>query len=580
MTSVAIVGVGGSLCEGLTRRLSATKRRCFHRLPTEEASGENGLAARGDCDAWVFVPLAGVGSTGVPDLDVAQWVVEQAVTAGVEHLVVVASAATYEPSHHHAGHVFEEAASSCRRCNPVALAWWNLERLVEGASADSPIALTILRPAAVIQAEGRDLLSQLLTRRWALTLPGYDPSLQVLSQKDLAAAVTRVLEAGRNASGTYHVTPSRVVPLGKALQVAGSRRVPMPFQGAVRRLLGGAESVDQLDYLRYSWTVSGDKIRESLGFEPRFSSVQALFEDADADSRARPAVAPVASSRSATVVAPEAVAASIEAYDDFGMDKAYVERLSRSLFRFLHDCWWRVEWKGLENVPPEGRAILAGVHRGHQPWDGVMTFYLLVRELGRYPRYLIHPTLVKFPFLAPFMIKCGGVHACQENARRILERDGLLAIFPEGVRGAFAMYRDAYTLGRFGRDQYVKIALRHQAPIIPYVTVGSAEIFPILGRLDWNWWKRLSEWPFLPITPTMGTIPLPSKWHTWFLEPIPVDGYPPEAAEDRETVKEISQLVRSRMEAAIAEMLDRRKSIWWGSIFEDVEAAELKEKAA
>ena len=30
--------------------------------------------------------------------------------------------------------------------------------------------------------------------------------------------------------------------------------------------------------------------------------------------------------------------------------------------------------------------------------------------------------MVKFPFLAPYMIKCGGVHACQENADRVLGR--------------------------------------------------------------------------------------------------------------------------------------------------------------
>jgi 1-acyl-sn-glycerol-3-phosphate acyltransferase len=182
---------------------------------------------------------------------------------------------------------------------------------------------------------------------------------------------------------------------------------------------------------------------------------------------------------------------------------------------------------------------------------------------------LVHPTLVKFPALTPYMTKLGGVLACAENAEWVLEREGLLGVYPEGIQGAFTFYRHAYKLGRFGRGEFVKMALRHRAPLVPFVTVGSAEIYPIFGRIDWKWWKRLSEWPFLPITPTLGLVPLPSKWHTWFLEPMHVEReYPPEAADDPAVVRAISRRVRRRMEAAIAEMLRRRKSIFYGSIFD------------
>ena len=77
----------------------------------------------------------------------------------------------------------------------------------------------------------------------------------------------------------------------------------------------------------------------------------------------------------------------------------------------------------------------------------------------------------------------------------------------------------------------------------------------------------------------MGTIPLPSKWHTLFLEPVEVDDYPPEAAGDRATVQAISARVRERMEAAFAEMLARRKSIWWGSVFDRERSPALEEAA-
>jgi 1-acyl-sn-glycerol-3-phosphate acyltransferase len=206
------------------------------------------------------------------------------------------------------------------------------------------------------------------------------------------------------------------------------------------------------------------------------------------------------------------------------------------------------------------------------PLDGVMALHLLVRETGRPPRFLLHPALLKFPFLFNFMTKLGGVPACRPNADRILGDDGLLAIFPEGIRGAFTPYRRAYELGKFGRDEFVRMALRNRAPIVPFVTVGSAEIYPILGRLRWGWWKRYAEWPYLPLTPTFPLLPLPlpSKWHTRYLEPLHVeDQYGPEAADDPEVVARISREVRRRMVEAIGEMLVRRRSIWVGTVFDD-----------
>src|SRR5262249_28548894 len=197
--------------------------------------------------------------------------------------------------------------------------------------------------------------------------------------------------------------------------------------------------------------------------------------------------------------------------------------------------------------------------------------HLVVQKTGRVPRFLIHPGVgLRFPFLSNFMAKLGGVIACQENAAYVLERDEVLGIFPEGIRGAFTPYRDAYRLGRSWRDDFVRIALRYRAPIIPFVTVGSAEIFPILGRIDWSWWKRYTEWPYFPLTPTfpLVPVPLPSKWHTQFLAPIRVDReWPAEAADDPAVVERVNDEVRRRIEHAMAALLQRRRSIFFGSVF-------------
>lgn len=527
MSRVIVAGDDGALTESLAAQLgqSAVAGDC------ETA----GLAAlqRSTPDHRVIVLIPGE-VRGFPDVETAARAA--ASLFGAAHLVLISSAAVVEPNAHHPGLVTEERLPGQRLGNALARRWRELEERVRGALDGAATILTVLRPAILVIPGSRAAWSRFFTGRVACCVAGFDPTIQLLSAADLAAAVARAIAAGERAAGVFNVAPAGGVPLRKALAAAGVRRLPLPYWKLRLwyKLLG--RPVGMLDYLRYSWTVSGEKIRRRL------------------DVRTTPAG---------------------KGHDDFGLDPDYIRRLGKVFFRFLHDAWWRVEWRGLEHVPRRGRVVLTGFHRGHQPWDGVMAMYYLTREIGRTPRFLVHPGLIKFPYLAPYMLKLGGVPACRENAAWVLERDEILGIFPEGIHGAFHMYdEEIYELGSFGRHDFVKLALSHRAPIVPFVTVGSAETFPILARLEWSWWKRATEWPFLPITPTMGIVPLPSKWHSRILAPIHVaKRYPPEAAEDPAVVRELSREVRGRMAEAIGDMLSRRKSIFYGSVFRDFDVA-------
>ncbi len=472
--------------------------------------------------------------SGGPDLALAAGVLRRLAATRPARLVLLSSAQVYEPGHDHPGLTAEPPALFPHRLGPLARSWAELESLAVAAGG----ALTILRPTAVAAPDSPDFLSRLLRRRLACSLPGFDPAVQLLAPADLAEAVALAVERG--APGVYNVAPAGTVPVRAAMRLAGARRLPLPA------FLQPTTSPEELAFLRYPATVSGERARREFGFVPRRTSAQAVVAAAGGD----PEAAPV--------------------FDDHGMSEHYIRSYGRTLFRFLHDVYWRIEWQGIEHVPREGGAVLTGVHRGFMPWDGVMALHLLGREIGRFPRFLLHPCLVKFPFLANYMTKLGGILACQENADWVLSRNEILGMFPEGINGAFTMYRNAYKLGKFGRDEYVRMALRNRTPIVPFVTVGSAEIYPILGRIESRFVRRVAEWPFLPLTPTFPFpgLPLPSKWHTRFLPPIHAEErYGPEAAEDPAVVREISREVRARMEEAIAGMLQKRRSIFYGSVF-------------
>ncbi len=253
--------------------------------------------------------------------------------------------------------------------------------------------------------------------------------------------------------------------------------------------------------------------------------------------------------------------------DEWGLDEELVHAVE-PLFAFLYDRWWRVRSVGTANVPTDGRALLAANHAGIVPWDAMMMSMAIERAhpLPRRPRFLVLNWAFELPYASVAIRKLGGVVASPHNALRLLEQDRLVAVFPEGVKGAGKPFGERYRLQRFGRGGFVEVALRTGAPIIPVAVVGSEEIYPKLGEAPLL--ARLLGMPFFPLTPTfpwlgpLGAVPLPSKWRIEFCEPIETAVYGPDAAEDRSLVLELSERVREIVQGKLYENLARRGSSW------------------
>jgi 1-acyl-sn-glycerol-3-phosphate acyltransferase len=249
--------------------------------------------------------------------------------------------------------------------------------------------------------------------------------------------------------------------------------------------------------------------------------------------------------------------------DEWGFDEEFAD-IVEPVFDFLYDSWWRVTPSGVHNVPAHGRALLVANHAGILPWDGTMIALSILREhpLPRHPRFLVLNWAFDLPWISVLLRKVGGVVASPYNALRLLEHDHLVAVFPEGVKGAGKDFKDRYRLQRFGRGGFVEIALRTGAPLVPVAVVGSEEIYPKLGELPLL--SRLIGAPYFPVTPTfpwlgpLGVVPLPSRWRIEFCEPIDVSQYGPEAASDRALVFELSERVRETIQQKVYENLVKR----------------------
>src|SRR5437016_10309662 len=215
------------------------------------------------------------------------------------------------------------------------------------------------------------------------------------------------------------------------------------------------------------------------------------------------------------------------AVDDFGFDPQFTESFL-GIFKSLYRDYWRVETTGVEHVPATGRALLVANHAGVLPWDGAMIKTAVFTEHShpRHVRALVASQFMGMPVMSWFLRRTGQAVGHPEDTRRLLERDELVLVFPEGTRGTGKSFRYRYRLRRFGRGGFVATAIRARAPIIPVSVVGSEEIYPLAGHLQPV--SRPLGLPYFPVTPflpwlsPLGMIPLPSKWPLQFHAPIDV----------------------------------------------------------
>jgi 1-acyl-sn-glycerol-3-phosphate acyltransferase len=258
-----------------------------------------------------------------------------------------------------------------------------------------------------------------------------------------------------------------------------------------------------------------------------------------------------------------------EEVDEFGLDPKFDARL-RPLFDFLYKRYFRVETRGISNVPSEGRCLIVANHSGTFPYDGAMlkTAMRLAHPKERDLRWLAEDFVFYLPFVGAFMNRIGAVRGCQENAERLLRQDRLVGVFPEGVKGVGKLFRDRYRLQRFGRGGFIKLCLRTGTPIVPCAVIGAEESNPMLYRVEYV--ANAVGIPYFPVTATfpalgpLGLIPAPTKWRIIFGEVMRFDNYSPEAQDDSLLVAKLSEKVRATVQAMLDQGLAERQSVWLG----------------
>jgi len=255
--------------------------------------------------------------------------------------------------------------------------------------------------------------------------------------------------------------------------------------------------------------------------------------------------------------------------DDFGFDRELTRELLMPMLRPLYEKWFRVELHGLHHIPDHGGALIVANHSGTIALDALMTQVAVADQhpAHRDLRILGADLVFALPFIGTLARRAGHTLACNPDAERLLEAGQLVGVWPEGFKGIGKPYSERYRLQRFGRGGFVSAALRARVPIIPTSIVGAEEIYPILA--DAKVVARLLGLPYFPITPTfpwlgpLGMVPLPSKWHIEFGEPIETDVFTEGAADDPMLMFNLTDQVRETIQHTLYKLLMQRRSVFF-----------------
>ncbi|MGI5865879.1 MAG: 1-acyl-sn-glycerol-3-phosphate acyltransferase [Myxococcales bacterium] len=239
----------------------------------------------------------------------------------------------------------------------------------------------------------------------------------------------------------------------------------------------------------------------------------------------------------------------------------------------LTDRYYRTELEGAEHLTC-GPSLYVATHNGGAALPdllGLLSFFWR-RFAPEAPAYgLMHDIIPLLPGFGAFLRKAGGLRADVRSANVALRAGFPLLVAPGGDIDALKPFAQRHRVELAQRRGFVRLAIWHQVPIVPVVSVGAHEVMVVLhdgrrlaeltGLARWLRVKSLPvtlSFPFGLGLAGIPSFPLPAKVRIRVLPKIEL-GEPPAAADDRARVERCFEHVRAVMQRALDEMASRRR---------------------
>lgn len=235
--------------------------------------------------AWlVTAPPTVGGRTAMKDTNVVgamQLLAACQRVSSVRKLVVRSTTAVYGTSHRDPALFTEDAEPRAVPSGGLAKDAAEIEGYVRGFARRRPdVTVSLLRFANFLGPGLDSTFARYLSLPAVPTAIGFDPRVQFIHADDGLEVIRRMTLEDH--PGTFNVAGDGVVSLSQAIRRAGRPvlRLPSPglrFGGDMVRRMGLADfSPEQLELLRYGRVVDTGKIKAELGWQPRYTSVEAL----------------------------------------------------------------------------------------------------------------------------------------------------------------------------------------------------------------------------------------------------------------------------------------------------------------
>lgn len=200
---------------------------------------------------------------------------------GVQKLILRSSTLAYGARPTHPNHLKESAPLEGASHSAFIADKVEAEAQVARFAQKHPgRVVTILRLAPLL-GDGADTLATLyLQQRVCPTLLGFDPLVQLLHSDDAVESTRRALH--RDVRGAVNVGAPGVLPLSQAIRLAGARALPLPatlvrkWSETMWTFQLGHFPPGLVDFLRYLCVADLSRMREELGFQPRFGIQDAI----------------------------------------------------------------------------------------------------------------------------------------------------------------------------------------------------------------------------------------------------------------------------------------------------------------
>ncbi|MBI4124522.1 MAG: NAD-dependent epimerase/dehydratase family protein [Deltaproteobacteria bacterium] len=155
------------------------------------------------------------------------------------------------------------------------------EQFLKFQKEHAEAAVTLLRPATILGPTVNNFKTHFLQNPVIPSVMGFDPLIQFVHEQDVLRAFLKVIH--ENHPGLFNIVARGVLPLSRAIRLAGSAPLPLPsfilYPSAelLWNLNIGAVPGSHLNFLKYLCVADGKKAWKELDFKPVYTSEEALL---------------------------------------------------------------------------------------------------------------------------------------------------------------------------------------------------------------------------------------------------------------------------------------------------------------